>query len=255
MRDQDFGPVRVRAFGTYSLRAVEPKTLLSELVGTDSVYEADEISEWLRSIINSAFADVVASSGIAVLDLSARYKELSSELREEVQTRIDDEYGLELPMLNIVNISLPAEVERALDQRSSMGVVGDLRAYHNYQMARAIPDAAVNPAGGIAGAGMGLGMGMAMAGPMLQGSGGAAGPAPQVPPPPPPQVWHMAEKGQALGPMTLQQLAGAAAGGRLRPDTLMWTAGMEEWSAAGTIAQLAPLFQNAPPPIPQSAQG
>ena len=74
MRDPDFGPVRVRAFGTYSLRAVDPKTLLTELVGTDSLYEADEISEWLRSIINSAFADVVASSGIAVLDLSTRYE-------------------------------------------------------------------------------------------------------------------------------------------------------------------------------------
>ncbi|MBW2417145.1 MAG: SPFH domain-containing protein [Deltaproteobacteria bacterium] len=251
MRDPDFGPVRVRAFGTYSLRAVDPKTLLSELVGTDSLYEADEISEWLRSIINSAFADVVASSGIAVLDLSTRYSELSDRLRHEVQNRIDDEYGLELPMLNIVNISLPAEVERALDQRSSMAVLGDLQAYHAYQMASAIPDAAANPAGGIAGAGMGLGMGMAMAGPMLQGGGSLPGAAPQAPPPPPAaQAWHMAESGQSVGPMSVQQLAEAAASGRLRPDTLVWSAGMAEWSVAGSLPQLASLFRSVPPPIP-----
>jgi membrane protease subunit (stomatin/prohibitin family) len=251
MRDSDFGPVRVRAFGSYSLRAVEPKTLLTELVGTDSLYEADEISEWLRSIINSAFADMVANSGIAVLDLSTRYDELSDQLRLEVQSRIDDEYGLELPKLNIVNISLPAEVERALDQRTSMGVVGDLRAYHAYQMASAIPDAATNPAGGIAGAGMGLGMGMAMAGPMLTGAGGAPGGGIQAPPPPPPpQLWHLAENGQSVGPMSQQQLAEVAASGRLRPDTLVWTAGMAAWAAAGSLPQLVGLFHAGPPPLP-----
>ena len=95
-----------------------------------------------------------------------------------------------------------------LDQRTSMGVIGDLRAYHAYQMASAIPDAATNPAGGIAGAGMGLGMGMAMAGPMLTGAGGMPGGGTQAPPPPP-QLWHLAENGQSVGPMAPQQLAEA----------------------------------------------
>ena len=252
MRDADFGPVRVRAFGTYSIRAVDPKILLSELVGTDSVFEADEISEWIRSIVNSAFADVIANSGIPVLDLSTRYLDLSEDLRQEVQERIDDEYGLELPMLNIVNISLPAEVESALDARSSMGVLGDLSAYQSYQLGSAIPDAAQNPAGGIAGAGLGVGMGMAMAGPMLQGglgSGGAPAPAPAAPPPLP-ASWHVAINGQSQGPVGIPQLQQAIASGQVQRDTLVWKQGMTNWTAAGQIPELAGLFDAAPPPLP-----
>ncbi len=248
MRDPDFGPIRVRAFGTYSLRAVDPKILLSELVGTDSVFEADEISEWLRSIINATFADVIATSRIPVLDLASRYAELSQSLREQVQERIDDEYGLELPMLNIVNISLPAEVERALDARSSMNMLGDLASYQAYQIGSAIPDAAVNPAGGIAGAGLGVGMGMAMAGPMLAGPGNA--PTPTVPPPlPAPVAWHFAENGQSVGPIDMAQLQAAATQGRLRRDTLVWSAGMAGWTAAREVPELAALFQAVPPPL------
>ncbi len=249
MRDADFGPVRVRAFGTYSIRVVAPEILLTELVGTDSVFEADEISEWLRSIINAAFADVVASSGIAVLDLAARYTEIGELLRREVQERIDDEYGLELPRLNVVNISLPAEVERALDARSSMGVIGDLSAFQAYQMGTAIPAAAENPAGGIAGAGIGLGMGMAMAGPLLQGGAGNAVPA--APPPLAPAAsWHVAINDQPAGPFTLSGLAEAVAQGRLRGGTLVWTQGMASWLPAVQVPQLAGLFQAGPPPLP-----
>ena len=126
MRDIVFGPVRVRAFGTYALRATNPRALLTELVGTDSEFEADEISELLRAIVNNAFADLVASADIAVLDLAANYRELSEELRKRVVERVDDEYGLDIPQLYIVNISLPAEVEKALDTRTSMNVVGDM---------------------------------------------------------------------------------------------------------------------------------
>ena len=99
MRDPDFGPIRVRAFGTYTLKAVDPKTLLEELVGTDSQFEADEITELLRSIVNTAFADVIAKSDIAILDLASNYQRLSEELRRAVIEHVDDEYGLELPQL------------------------------------------------------------------------------------------------------------------------------------------------------------
>ncbi len=251
MRDPDFGPVRVRAFGSYTLRATDPRTLLSELVGTDHEYEADEVTELLRSIINMAFADVVASSGIAVMDLASNYAELSELLRREVVSRIDDEFGLQIPQMYIVNVSLPAEVEKALDARSGMGIIGDMGRYQAYQMGQAIPDAAQNPAGGIAGAGIGLGMGMAMAGPMLQqGMPPAQGAAPAAAPPPPPAAWHMAENGQALGPLSIEQLQAAVGSGRLMPTTLVWTAGMANWQPAGQVPQLAPLFQTGPPPVP-----
>ncbi len=249
MRDPDFGPIRVRAFGTYTLKAKDPKILLEELVGTDSEFQADEITELIRSIVNTSFADVVAKSEIAVLDLAANYQTLSEEVRRLVVDRVDDEYGFEIPQLYIVNISVPAEVEQALDTRTSMSVIGDMTAFQSYQLGQAMPVAAANPVGGLAGAGVGLGMGMAMAGPMLQG--GAPGqPGPQAPPPPPPVTWHIAENGQSVGPFTPPQLAQAVSAGRVRPDTLVWTQGMTGWTAANQVPQVLGLFAASPPPLP-----
>jgi membrane protease subunit (stomatin/prohibitin family) len=243
MRDADFGPVRVRAFGTYTLRALDAKRLLEQLVGTDGSFEADEIGELLRAIIATAFADLVAKSEIALLDLSKNYQALSDRLRELVRERIDDEYGLEIPQLFIVNVSVPAEVEQALDVRTSMNVIGDMGTYQAYQLAQAMPVAAANPAGGLAAAGVGVGMGVAMAGPLL---GGAVRGAPAAPPPPPAPTFWVAEAGASRGPFTLAQLA---ASGALRPDTLVWAAGMTDWQPAAQVAALAPLL----PPPPRRA--
>lgn len=265
LRDADFGPVRVRAFGTYTLRAIDPGRLLSELVGTDGVYEAEEISALLRAIISSTFADVVASSGISILDLAQNYGELSETLRQAVVERIDDEYGLELPQLYIVNVSVPEEVERALDARASMNAIGDMAAFQAYQLGGAMPEAAANPAGGLAGAGVGLGMGLAMTnamGGMIPGAGGpasggttptaAASGAPGMAPPPLPTVaWHVAENGASVGPFTGPQLAQAVTVGRVTRDTLVWAAGMSGWVAAGEVDALAGLFAPAPPPVPE----
>jgi membrane protease subunit (stomatin/prohibitin family) len=243
MRDRELGPVRVRAFGTYTLRAADPKILLTELVGTHGEYAADEIHELLRSIINQCLADVIAKAELSVLDLAAHYPELSERMRALVRERIDDEYGLEIPQLVIVNVSVPAEVEQALDARASMGVIGDLAAYQQYQVAAATPVAAANPAGGLAGAGLGVGMGMAMAGRFAPGAGGP-GPVP----PPPPTAWHVVERGEAVGPWSPEQLAQAVAAGRVGPDTLVWCVGMAAWAAARSVPALAGLFGGPPPP-------
>ena len=252
LRDADFGPVRVRAFGTYTLRAIDPGRLLSELVGTDGVYEAEEVSALLRSIISMSFADVVASSGISVLDLAQNYGELSESLRREVVERIDDEYGLEIPQLYIVNVSVPAEVERALDARASMNAIGDMSAFQAYQLGNAMPEAAANPAGGLAGAGVGLGMGLAMTNSMggMMGGGAPAPGAPAAPPPVPTVAWHVAENGEPVGPFSSPQLAQAISAGRIGRETLVWSAGMSEWQAASEVDALAGLFAPAPPPIP-----
>lgn len=255
LRDADFGPVRVRAFGTYTLRAIDPGRLLSELVGTDGVYEAEEVSALLRSIIAMTFADVVASSGISILDLAQNYVELSESLRQEVVERIDDEYGLEIPQLYIVNVSVPAEVERALDARASMNAIGDMNAFQAYQMGNAMPEAAANPAGGLAGAGVGLGMGLAMTNSMGGMTGtpnaSAAGPS-ALPPSQPVMSWHVAENGQSVGPFSGSQLAQAASAGRLTRETLVWSVGMPSWLAVSEVEALTGLFAGAPPPIPES---
>ncbi len=242
LRDPDFGPLRVRAFGTYTLRAQEPRALLQELVGTDSSFEAEEIGVLLRSIIQSAFADLVANSEISVVDLAGNYRELSEQLRRMVLERVDDEYGLDIPQLWIVNVSVPEEVEKALDASSGARVVGDLGQFQQYQLGRAIPVAAENPAGGLAGAGVGVGMGVAMAGSLL---GGPSAPtAAAAPPPPPPGVaWHVAQNGRSFGPLSEAQLASAVTAGRVGPQTLVWTAGMAGWQAAGQVPALVPLFQ------------
>src|SRR5262249_9585304 len=130
-----------------------------------------------------------------------------------------------------------------LDARSSMNAIGDLAAYQAYQLGQAMPVAAANPAGGLAGAGVGLGMGMAMVGPARGASTAGA------PPPPPGAAWHLVEAGAAVGPLAREALRRAAAEGRLRRDPLVWSAGMPDWAPAGEVPALAVLL--GPPPIPR----
>ncbi len=257
MRDPDFGNIRVRAFGTYTLKAKDPKTLLRELVGTDSDFATDEISELLRSIVNTSFADVVAKSEIPVLDLAAHYKELGEEIRKVALERVDDEYGLEIPQLYVVNISVPAEVEQALDARTSMNAIGDIAAYQGYQLGQAMPVAAANPAGGLAGAGVGLGMGLGIAQTMAAPAARGGSPPPAHSPPPPPPAapsWHIAVNGQTQGPFTPEQISAGIAAGQVRGDTLLWAAGMANWTAADRIPAFSIDFQSAPPPPPPASR-
>ncbi|QDV83077.1 SPFH domain-containing protein [Planctomycetes bacterium TBK1r] len=253
LRDPEFGPIRIRAFGTYALQAVEPKALLREIVGTDDDFQSDEITDLMRSMITSAFSQALADLQIPALDLASRYRELGDTIRARVVEQIDDEYGLDCPQLFVVNISLPEAVEKALDTRTSMGVIGDMNKFQQYQMGNAMTAAAENSSGGGAAEGLGLGMGMAMAGRMMGGAMGAtpaAGPA--AAPPPPPAAWHVAVAGQTKGPFSLAQLSSGIASGEVTKDTMVWTAGMEAWSAAATVPALAGLFvsQTPPPPPP-----
>ena len=259
LRDPDFGPIRLRAFGTYALKAIDPRALLQELIGTDEEFSSDEVSELLRSIINTAFADLLGESKIAALDLASHYREISEDLRKLVCERVDDEYGLEVTQLFIVNVSLPETVEKALDTRTSMGVIGDMNKYQQYQMGTAMLEAASNPAGGGAAEGMGLGVGLAMANKMAGGGllGGGVAPAagmtaqsPGMAPPPPPVVWYLAVNGQTQGPFQANQMAQGIASGQVTKESMVWTAGMSGWSAAGEVPQLANLFGAMTPPPP-----
>ena len=254
VNDPELGPLRVRAFGSYTLKARDPRRILTELVGTGPSYQAEEITELLRSIVSHEFGAMVARAGIRLADLSSSQGALSERLRAAVRARVDDEYGLDIPQLYIVNISVPEEVEKALDARSSMGVVGDLAAYQAYQVGRSTPVAAANPAGGVAGAGVGLGMGLAYA--QQAGAAWAApGTAPGTAPSPPalPALWHVAAGGRAAGPYTMMQLAEEAAAGRVAPSTLVWTPGMSAWAPAASVADVASLFGGTPPPLPPGA--
>ena len=247
LRDRELGPLRVRAFGTYSLRALKPEALLQELVGTDGSFETDEIEVLLRSIISTEFAEVVSKTEISIVDLASSYGRLSEQLRQAVLAKIDNEYGLDLPQLFIVNVSVPEEVERALDAKSSMGVLGDMNRYQQYQIGSSIPTAAANPAGGLAGAGVGVGMGMAIAG---LGPAGARQPLSLIPPTPEadPAIWHVAAEGRTRGPYSVAQLGQAVSAGQLSKESLVWTAGMDAWTPMSRLPRLAVLFAPPPPP-------
>ncbi|MCW8843495.1 MAG: SPFH domain-containing protein, partial [Rhodobacteraceae bacterium] len=175
-RDPEFGPVRLRAFGTYTIRVTDPARFLTEIVGTDGEFTMDEISYQIRNIIVQEFSRVIASSGIPVLDMAANTADLGKLVAAEISGTLA-EYGLSMPELYIENISLPPAVEEAMDKRTSMGIVGDLGKYTQFSAAEAMTAAAQTPNSGM-GAGMGMGVGMAMAQQMAnQGPWGPTGSA------------------------------------------------------------------------------
>jgi len=180
MRDADFGVLRIRAFGIYSIRVKDSKKFLKELVGTNGVYTKDDITEQLRKSLVSRFTDALGEAKIPALDLASRYDELSELLRQKMDPEFQT-MGLECSKLFIENISLPAEVEAMMDKRASVGMMAPVMgAYTQMQVADSIPLAAQNP-GGIAGLGMGVGMGVGMGNMMGQQMGGAMGQMAQAP--------------------------------------------------------------------------
>ena len=146
LRDAEFGPLRLRAFGTYVTRVSDPGAFIKEIVGTDAHFTTDEITNQLRNLIVARFTDILGESKIPVLDLAANYDELGKFLTDRIQPEFTS-YGMELTKLLVENISLPPAVEEALDKRSSMGVIGDLSKYTQFQAAEALRDAAKNEGG------------------------------------------------------------------------------------------------------------
>ncbi|SHG86232.1 Membrane protease subunit, stomatin/prohibitin family, contains C-terminal Zn-ribbon domain [Cognatiyoonia sediminum] len=254
IRDPEFGPTRIRAFGTYTIKVSDPATFMREIVGTDGEFTMDEISFQIRNIIVQEFSRVIAQSGIPILDMAAN----TAELGKLIATAIDPtmkEYGLTIPELYIENISLPPAVEAALDKRTSMGLAGDLSNFTQYSAAEAMTAAATNPnGGGGMGAGLGMGMGMAMAQQMAQGPWGAAAqPAAAAPPPPPPpveHVWHIAKDGNVTGPFSKATMGQKVSSGELTRESMVWTQGQDGWLPAEDVQELAQLFTVLPPPPP-----
>lgn len=160
MRDADFGMIRLRAFGVYSFRVADPSVFLHEVFGTSSEYTVADVEGQLKKMIVSGLSDAIAESKLPALDLAANYDEISEYAMRTLNPRVE-KLGLTLASFAIENISLPEEVEKSMDKRTSMGVLGDMNRYTQYQAAEAMREAANNP-GGMAGAGVGMGAGMAM---------------------------------------------------------------------------------------------
>ena len=170
LRDADFGIVRLRAFGAYSMRVADPQTFIKEVAGTNAHFQTEDIDTQLKRAIVTEFSDAIGEMKIPALDLAAQYKELGEAIRAKINEDFKT-YGLEVTKFYVENISLPPEVEEAMDKRASMGALGNADQYMKFQAADALRDAAQNEGGG-AGLGAGLGAGFAVGGQMANAFSG-----------------------------------------------------------------------------------
>ena len=163
MRDADFGTIRLRGYGTFSYKVDDAKTFMREVFGTNPIYRVEDLSSQCKSILVSNITDAIAEAKVPALDLAANYKEIGDKI-VEVSNPEFSKIGLKLCKVTVENLSLPEEVEKALDERSKLGILGDkMGTYAQYQAATAIREAANNPNGGnMAGIGVGLGAGATM---------------------------------------------------------------------------------------------
>ncbi|HXD47571.1 MAG TPA: SPFH domain-containing protein [Gemmatimonadaceae bacterium] len=247
VRDPELGPTRVRAYGTYAMRVHDAAQLVREIVGTSSVFLVDEITDQLRDLVIAKVSESLASAQISVLELAAKYTEMSGRVLQQAAPQFQ-QYGLELTQLVIENVSLPEDVEQAIDQRARLNVIGGMDRYAALQSADALRDAARNP-NGAAASGVGLGMGATMGQRAMAGAAAAAAAVPAAPsgdePPPVPAAespWYYAVGGERRGPVDLGSLRDLARAGTVTGEMLVWTRGMSQWATASGVPALAGLF-------------
>jgi excisionase family DNA binding protein len=224
MRDADFGIVRARAYGTFDFQVVDPQLFLKEVAGTDHHFRLDEFADTMRSRIVSVFSDALATAKVPVLDVASRYSEIGEALLPLINPTVTGKYGIEFPSFIVENVSLPPEVEAAIDKRSSMAAVGNLNDFVKFQMAQGLEKG--EGGGGAGGMAAQFAVGMAMAQQMVQQPGGvlgqttpAAAPAGgQATPPPPapgaglPELLGPAQAATALGVSESDVMAALADG-------------------------------------------
>ena len=239
LRDPEFGAVRIRAFGSYAIRIEDARKFMQEIMGTDGLFTVDEISEQLRNMIVTRFSTIVAAANLPVLDMAANYEQLGEFVTQKIAPEFQN-YGLRLTSILVENISLPSEVETALDKRTSMGMIGNLDRYLQYQTAEGIGK-------GGSSAALDMGMGLAVAGKMAENLTKSNA---SSPPPLPDNQWYVAIGQESTGPHAWQQLQQMVKAGTLTKATLVWQTGMANWQAAGDISALNALFAQMPPPLP-----
>jgi len=240
LRDPEFDMVRLRAFGTYEIRVQDPKTFIQEIVGTDGHFTTDEIDAQLTNLIVSKFAAVLGENKIAALDLAGNYEKLGSFITAKISPYFE-EYGLSLTKILIENISLPEEVEKALDRRTSREITGDLDANLQYQTGEALGSDKSSGASEM----IGMGAGLAMANQMVNGMQNKAATPPPIPSTK--EHYYIAIDKKPHGPYDTERLKALIREGTLIGDTLVWTEGMESWQKASTV--LSKLFKTTPPAL------
>ena len=251
LRDAEFGPVRLRAFGSYAIKIKDPATVVRSVSGTNGRFSVEQISDQMRNLIITRFTDIIGESKIPVLDLAANYNELSQFVTDKIKDDFEG-YGFEVVNMLVENITLPEEVEKMLDKRSSMGIIGNLNAYTQFQSANAIEDAAKNP-GGLAASGVGMGLGMNMANQMSNSFSQQSNMS--APPPINNFSFYVNLNGNQSGPFDFNAIQAMASDGRLKPDTHVWKQGMSDWLKAKDVKEMESVIAvmpASPPPFKNS---
>jgi membrane protease subunit (stomatin/prohibitin family) len=182
IRDKDFGAVRLRAFGIYAYHISDPRVFHTKISGTREIYHVAELEGQLRNTIIGRMADTFAESQVPFLDMAANQVELAQKIGEQLGPAFAD-FGLSVDSFVVQNLSLPEELQKLLDQRIGMTMVGDMGRYTQFQVAQSLPIAAANEGGGAAGVGVGLGAGLVMAQSMMGAIHPPGAAPPQAPAP------------------------------------------------------------------------
>ncbi len=251
LRDKEFSMVRLRTFGSYSIRINDPKKFMMEILGTDGRFSITEISNQLRDIIVSRYSNILGKANIPVLDLAGNYDALGKFITQRISPEFND-YGIELTKILVENISLPSVVEEALDKRTSMGMIGDLDKYLKYNAADSL-----GSGNGSAASAMEMGIGLAVGQQMSQALQQKQTPdvtTHTAPPPIPGDRWHVALNDEATGPHSVTTIKGMVQEAVITAETLVWSPGMAEWQPAIENSTFKVLIEQAnehqPPPVP-----
>jgi membrane protease subunit (stomatin/prohibitin family) len=254
VRDPEFAMVRLRAFGTYEIRVKDAGKFLKEIVGTDGHFTTDEVANQLTNLILSKLAVVMGQSRIPVLDLAANYEVFGEYITKGISPYFEG-YGLDLLKILVENISLPPEVEEAMDKRSSRAIQGNLDEYLKYEAANSL--SREGSTSEMAGMGVGFGLGQQMAQAMANSMSQPHQNQQQVynqtqqaptPPPPPQEQWYIAQSGQTKGPYSQSEVKNLISNGTIKKETFVWKEGFDGWKEAGEA--MANLFGSMPPPPP-----
>ncbi len=257
LADKKFGMVRLRAFGSYTLRIQSPKTLLKKLVGTDGNFEINEVNEQITNSIASRFPEVLAKHNTSILDLPVYYREISEALKQTVQAEAT-QYGLEIGDLFIENISLPESVQKILDDKTGMNIIGDgeeLNQYTRYQTAKGMENSGTGSEA--ASAGIGMAIGMEVAKQMANNQTTTASNNQQTPVEPEidghpavqpsPKIYYLMQMGERKGPMSINEIYTQLISGKITPETLIWKKGMSKWLSIADSGEVD--LSELPPPL------
>ena len=237
MRDPELGPIRLRAYGSFVVRVSDPVYLVERIAGSRQRLDLADVRDQLRDVMVSHAGDLLGGANLPALDLAAKYDELARQLAIEAAGDLA-QLGFTTSQVLIENISLPEEVEKAIDKHGAMGAIGNLDGFAKFQAANAMEAAARNPGG--AGQVMGLGVGMGLAGQMA----GSLAATTAGPPPLPGKEWWVGIAGQQRGPLDLSELSALVASGQLAPASLAWKNGQAAWLPMMNLPELRGLFSS-----------